>query len=333
MAEDGDEILIRPGTYVEAVVIDKDITVSGEGPRDKIVITAPDGGPEAAIRDDRFRTEPYAVQLLRTSATLSNATLAGERSLVHATGGSPTVTGLHFVSVGTPGWLEDKAGSSIMVSAGSTATIRDNTIAGGGSIAVFDLSEPIIEANTRVGGAHIWGGYGDGAVIRGNTIDGSLASGISLRNPASMTIEGNVISNPSSYGVEIRDGSPAVEDNTVSGASIAAVSVGGVGEATLRGNRLIGNGMAISWSGTEGLIERNAVEGNRAGIVIAGGSPVVRDNTVEGTETRGIAVLGGATPILSGNTSCDNGRNLYIVDGAAPEDDGTNEICEDAVTE
>ena len=35
----------------------------------------------------------------------------------------------------------------------------------------------------------------------------------------------------------------------------------------------------------------------------------------------------------TGNTSCDNGENLYVVDLATLQDDGTNEICEDAVTE
>jgi len=37
-AEDGDTILVKPGTYVEAVTIDKDIALIGDGPRDQIVI-------------------------------------------------------------------------------------------------------------------------------------------------------------------------------------------------------------------------------------------------------------------------------------------------------
>lgn len=334
MAEAGDEVLIRPGTYVEAVVIDKDITVSGDGPREEIVITAPEDGPEADISPDWFGTEPYAIQLLDTSATLSNATLAGERAVVHATGGSPTITGLHFVEVGTPyegGGAAD--GNSIMVNAGSTATISGNTLTDGGPIAVFDLSAPVIEGNTLLGGPHIWGGHGDGTVIRGNTIDGSFVRAILVRNPAAITIEGNTISNPGSHGLEVRGGLPAVLDNSISGASVAAVIVGGVGEATLRGNQLSDSGVAISWNESDGLVEQNAVEGNRAGIVIGSGSPVLRDNTVEGSEARGIAVLGGASPALSGNTSCGNGENLHVVPEATLEDDGTNEICEDAANE
>ena len=38
MADDGDEILVRPGSYVEAILIDEDITLAGDGPREDIVI-------------------------------------------------------------------------------------------------------------------------------------------------------------------------------------------------------------------------------------------------------------------------------------------------------
>src|SRR5688572_4245804 len=37
-AEDGDMILVRPGTYMESVTITKDITLRGDGPREAIVI-------------------------------------------------------------------------------------------------------------------------------------------------------------------------------------------------------------------------------------------------------------------------------------------------------
>lgn len=334
MAEDGDEILVRPGTYVEAVTIDKDITVSGDGPLEEIVITAPEDGPEADISPDWFGTEPFAIQLLDTPATVSNLTLRGQRSVVHATGGSPTVTGLHLDSVGTAYRGGGHAGgNSIMVNAGSTATISGNTLTDGGPIGVFDLSAPLIEANTLTGGPHMWGGYGDGAVIRANTIDGSFVRGILVRNPAEMTIEGNTISNPGSNGLEVRGGPTAVVDNSISDASMAAVAVSGRGEVTVRGNELEDNGVGISWAAEEGVIEQNAVDGNKAGIVVSTGSPIVRDNAVEGSDARGIAVLNLAAPVLSGNTSCGNGENLYIADLATLEDDGTNEICEDAATE
>ena len=42
-AKDGDTILVRPGVYTEAIVIDKDITLSGDGDREAIIIAFDDG--------------------------------------------------------------------------------------------------------------------------------------------------------------------------------------------------------------------------------------------------------------------------------------------------
>lgn len=48
---------------------------------------------------------------------------------------------------------------------------------------------------------------------------------------------------------------------------------------------------------------------------------------------QGILVGGSTSPKLSGNTSCNNGENLKIVDSATPDIDDTNEICADAPVE
>lgn len=57
------------------------------------------------------------------------------------------------------------------------------------------------------------------------------------------------------------------------------------------------------------------------------------DNTVEDVRRVGILIGRGASPSLSGNTSCDNGENLKIVEGATPDIEGTNTFCEDAPAE
>ena len=63
------------------------------------------------------------------------------------------------------------------------------------------------------------------------------------------------------------------------------------------------------------------------------GTPDVRDNSVASVEERGLVIGFGASPTLSGNTSCDNGENLLVAEGATPSIDDTNEICEDAPLE
>ena len=46
MAADGDTILVKPGTYIEALVIDKDITLRGDGADwSEVVIQVPPDAP------------------------------------------------------------------------------------------------------------------------------------------------------------------------------------------------------------------------------------------------------------------------------------------------
>ena len=76
MAEDGAEILVRPGSYVEAVLIDKDITLAGDGPREDIVISAPVDGPTTVYEAPGvLRFEPaYALVIEDTQAEVRGLT-------------------------------------------------------------------------------------------------------------------------------------------------------------------------------------------------------------------------------------------------------------------
>ena len=320
MAEDGGTILVRPGIYVEAVIVDKDIMLRGDGPRDDIVIMAPEDGPTAVIQGEGGEQDPYAILLQDTTATLSGLTFRGEPAEVIASGGAPVLEDLLFDATGFPydGSTTSARGSSIVINGGSTATVQRNTLIGGGPIGVFDMSEPLISENTLIGGPHMWGGYGDGAVIRDNTIEGALQRAIGMFDAASPTIAGNTITDPGTVGIDVWTGSPTIDGNTISGAAVAAVSVGS-GGTTITNNQLLDNAMAIRWGGSPtGVIGDNRVSGGKAGIVIDLGSPEVRGNTVTGVEERGIDVGSGASPTLTGNRSCENGVNLFVAEGAEP---------------
>ncbi|RLE21207.1 MAG: hypothetical protein DRJ50_09545, partial [Actinobacteria bacterium] len=176
MAEDGDEILVRPGTYTEAVVIEKSITIEGDGPVEEVVITAPPEGP-TALADGAYTSDPYAFLLIDNDSMLANLTFLDEFSEVLVHGGSPTLDGLVFDSVGYPFGTRGLSygGSSIALSVGSTATVVDNDVRDGGPIAVFTGSTPVIKGNSLTGGPHIFlNSFGDGTTVTGNTIDGTL---------------------------------------------------------------------------------------------------------------------------------------------------------------
>ncbi|MEA2026720.1 MAG: right-handed parallel beta-helix repeat-containing protein, partial [Chloroflexota bacterium] len=303
-AEDGDEILVRPGTYIEAVVIEKNVTIEGDGPVEEIVITASPEGPTALV-DGAYTSDPYAILLVGNDSMLANLTFRDQPSGVLVQGGSPILDGLVFDSVGYPFGTRGmgNGGSSIVLSDGSTATVIHNDVRDGGPIAVFAGSTPIIEGNSLTGGPHIYlSSFGDGTVVTGNTIDGTLRWAIGVFDSNSLTIDGNVITDPGTIGINLSSGSALIRGNSVSGASLGAIVVG-KDETQVIGNTLADNAVSITGPGLV-HVEGNDLNGGGAGIVITAGSPAVKDNSVTGMASRGIVLTAGASPTLSGNTAC-----------------------------
>jgi hypothetical protein len=332
VAEDGAEILVRPGTYTEAVVIGKDITVHGEGPPGSVVMVAPDDGPTAVFKG--AAEDPYAILLDGSNATISDLTFRGLPSKVLVLGGSPTLDKLAFdgvgITFGTAGSSYSR-GSAIAISDGSTATVSNNELRDGGPIAVFNGSTPLIKGNSLSGGPHIYlETFGDGTVLAGNTIDGTLQWAIWAADDHELTISTNIITNPGMGGITVDVGSATVRDNSVSGATLSGIAGSGVRHVI--GNTLVDNGNAIGAPNVE-VVESNEMRDGGSGLVIISGEPLVKDNTVTGMTGRGMAVANGASPTLSGNSLCGNAENLSVAPEATPVDDGTNEICEDGLLE
>ena len=269
----------------------------------------------------------------------------------------------------------------MIVSRGSTAVLRDNILVGGGPIGIFDGSSPLVEGNTLTDGPNILGGPGDGTLIRSNTIRGAKVRAIGLAEihgtsptdrVGTVTIEGNVIENAGSEGIDARSGTirivgntitggeigintgptarAHIEGNTVAGAAGTAISTEAAADVRIERNDLIDNRIAVSMRG--GSVRDNSLSGNELGINLNGsaevagnrivdggtglganmGTPAITDNEITGNDL-GVLVIVGSNPVLSGNTICDNDRNLVVPDGAQPPDTAANEICADLTEE
>jgi F-box protein 11 len=327
-ARSGDEIVISPGTYNEAVVIDKDVTVRGDGEPGAVVVTAPADGPVRATGWWANPEAEYAVALVGSGGRLSDLVFEGVASRVIVDGGAPTVQRLTFDEVGE---APENAGSpalqAVLITGGSTATVRESTFRGSGGVNIVAAAAPTLERNTFVGMPAILGEFGDGTIIADNAMPGPGGAGISS-GPAAVTVRGNTVEDRL-LGIGL-SGASLVEDNVVRGSDARGIGVtfDASGSPTVRGNRLEDNATAITWEGG-GLIEGNEVSGGLAGILITFGSPEVRGNVIDGVRGRALFAGPGTAPTLSGNSSCGNGQNLVIDDGSTPADDGTNEICED----
>ncbi len=361
MAGDGDEILVRPGTYTESFVIDNDIAVRGDGPVEDIVVMAPEGGPIAATSGETAG-EPYAVLLSESAGRLSGLTFRGQPSMVIASGGSPTVTGNIMDGVG---WAFDgsnlsSGGSSIVATAGTTANITGNTVLNGGPIAAFEGASPMIEGNRLQGGPHIFlRGAASDTIVRGNEILGTHSRGIAVSSPGPIIVEGNRISDYGQAGIRVGRNAGAegyetqVRNNTIEGTG-TGVAVTQGGAPTIEGNTLSGNDLGIELRGGTATVADNtfndnmvalslgpgshSVDGNNifagtTGIMATGGEAQLTRNVVVGASGRGIAIGGTSSPMLAGNRSCGNGENLWVSEDSTPRIDESNEICEDAVAE
>jgi len=336
-AEDGHTILLQPGTYTEAITISDDLllTSDAEDPS-QVVIQAPPDGPTFFAGGWQM---PYSLLLVDTDSTVSGLTIRGPESSVIVHGGAPMLEGLVLDRVGCShgSELDCDGGESVLIQAGSRATLTGNALLGGGSIGVFDASEPLIEGNTLSSGPSIWGRPGDDATIRGNTISGAHFISLVFGGPSTMTIEGNTITDTTWEGITIGMGvgdtemNAIVRDNVVSGARVG-ISVASEGSLpTIEGNELSGNATGIAIARSDAILRGNHVYGNGSGISVDRGSPSLEANTIEDNKV-GVAILTpGAHPTLTNNTLCGNETNFRLMRNVEmPTTDG-NDICPDSV--
>jgi hypothetical protein len=335
-ADDGDTILVKPGVYRESVTVTEDITLKGDGPRDQVVIEVAATSPTA--EGYWYGPSYYGMILDGSDAVVSNLTFRGLTGEISSTGltvrgGSPVI---HDVTT------DEGHGAAAYFTGGTTGVIRDSTLGGlvsvnGGSPAVIVnnvmqqhvlIENPVGTAAAVVRGNHLpgvavateaedWSGKGGPAVIEDNvfalpvgTTDVGLSDflGITLQGADHVVVQRNTMSG-FSIGIDYRRGT----------------------NATIVDNQLHDNATGIATYG-HGLIARNSVRGGSDGIVVWEGSPAIEDNGVEGSSNRGITVLTGGTPTLTGNTLCGNATNLYIAGGAQPVL-GDNNVCPDGLAE
>ena len=352
MADDGDLILVRPGTYTEAVTVGRDLEIRGDGDIETIVIRAPEDGPSTetgALADRPPADQPYAVLIDETDASLSGLTFSGEPSAVVAIGGAPTIAANRFEGVGREqDWvglggqdIEVVVGiNAIAVVGGSRATIRGNRVSSSGPIASYGLSEPLIEGNELSDGPSIVGGFGDGAVIRDNRlqwagwgiesradtapliVDNTITEvgfPISAEQGAAI-IRGNHIEHDSSSDIGIRydDGAGTIEGNTVNGYArgVTVTDFDGV----IADNTIDSGFEGVNLTDSSGTVRDNRITAVFSGLTMLGSSPQVIGNTIEGSVT-GVSIAGaGSAPTFSGNELCGTTRSVVVSDGATEPD-------------
>jgi parallel beta-helix repeat protein len=341
-AVDGDMILIAPGEYVESLFVDRDITLSGDGPRDKVTL-APDRSTSPIYSMEMEDPGPVGIYVDGADVTIEHLTLdTPEFISIGLIGGTSTVRDVvtnNFIGVreDASAIIEDSDLARVGLAGPNETIIRNNTVrdfifASRGSTGTAEGNLVIDYPVVVNSGAHldIIGNTfqplddepgivieepGTTAHVTGNDIKGGWV-GILTEFPEAATIEDNRIDG-SGTGIVVLESASIVRDNTVSGAADVGIYVAGDG-VLVEGNSVEGGRMGMHLEPDPGdfpddrrfLEDRSRIEGN----------------SVTGASHFGI-VVENSRPSISGNTICAGREPLKIVGDADPEI-GTNEICE-----
>jgi hypothetical protein len=350
-APDGDTILVRPGTYDEAVLLTKDVTIRGDGDRADIVVERSGELPSGLGKWDDPGL-PYALRLEQSDAVIENLTVQGDSSRISIVGGSPTLTGLTLQGLGAFGddapehdtratWM---AGMELMD--GTTASLLDSEVVDTHFV-VVGAASPTLEANRIGGGSLLIQGDGVAPVVRGNVFEDSWFESIWVGGGAKPEIVGNTISNemdarftydsgacvyvndtlrwptgPSGAGTD-----PLVRGNSFRDCEAGVLMMRGT-SATIEDNEFDGNTVGISVGEADATVAGNVIRDSRTGVEILRGESVLSDNSITQNKV-GLVLDRPAKPVMSGNVICDNENNVRLMARAEMPDTEANEICAD----
>ncbi|RCK80399.1 MAG: Serine/threonine-protein kinase PknA [Candidatus Ozemobacter sibiricus] len=255
-AQPGTTIKLQPGTHQGGLVIDKAITVVGDGDRGQIILQSAD----------------RPVLTLAGKALVSNLTIAykgtSQTDAVKITGGSPTLKNCLVTSTAAaaaPDW------SACVGIYGGNPVVQGNTLSGSRGMGLLVRGgKPLIQGNTMEGAAiyGVWFSDGAGGTLSGNTITRSGKSGIGIKNRAAPIIKGNTIRDNAENGVFVyADGAGTIQQNTITGNGWHGVQVDMGGKADrIEGNTISGNqkhGIHVQGNASQARVGANTLSGNK----------------------------------------------------------------------
>ncbi|MGD8684056.1 MAG: right-handed parallel beta-helix repeat-containing protein [Chloroflexota bacterium] len=308
-ADDGDTVLLSPGTYEEGFLIDKAITLAGDGPREAIVI-APAAGTEAMHEAPWGETIPVGVYVSEADATLAHLTLAvgGEYLGLLLEGGSPLIEDAHvegndLVMVSGEPTFRDSVIDAYFAVRGASPTVEDSEILGHAS--VDGPGRTVIRRSTLYGGtsasADATGAYEDNLFV---------GRSLAVDSGSDMLVTGNTVQD-------------------VEGNEAGILVVGDGTSAEILGNTIERAAIGISVESSEpaSSIVGNTIRDVRVGIHVESDQETrVTDNDISDVRTFGILLQGGR-PVVEGNRICGAGEAFELRAGTDPQL-GTNEVCE-----
>jgi parallel beta-helix repeat protein len=332
----GSRILVRPGVYAESVVLDRDVEVVGDGPREEIVLEGWNSPglimktAQATVRGLRLRSRRSALPapglygstiyvpqgvLVLEDCDVSSADGAG----VAAEGpqAAPVLRRCRVREAAAQGlYFTDRAGGTV-----EECDVRTCGVAG---VAVLKGANPTlrdcrIQLNKQAG-VLVWdGGRG---LFEGCDVAANGAAGVQIQQGGGPTLRRCRIHDQHAHnGVLVAaEGEGLVEDCTIFANAFAGVAINHA-NPTLR-NCTIHDGKqgGILVVGGRPTVEGCNVHGNAlAGVEIQqGGDPVVRGCRIHDGKQGGVFVWDGGRGLIEGCEVFANGLTGVAIKGADP---------------
>jgi parallel beta-helix repeat protein len=230
-AQPGDRILVRPGRYQEALMVDKPLEILGDGP----------------VQDIEVQARDAAVLMFRANiGRVANLTL-------RQVGGIGRWFGVEI----SQGRLELE-GCDIASQSLACVAIRDG--------ADPRLRRNRIHESNQGSGVFV---YDNGlGMLEDNDITGNGYSGVEIRTGGNPTLRRNQIRYNGQAGVLVTDGGLGMlEDNDITNSGFAGIEIRGEANPTLRHNRINHNNTHAIWihSGGRAFVEDNDLSDNAKG--------------------------------------------------------------------
>jgi hypothetical protein len=358
-AQDGDTVLVAPGTYGEALVIDKDIVLRGTGvePRD-VVVSIPDNAPTTrealptlapTLHGSQTPAHPpVGVQLLATSATLANLQVIGldDGLAVLVRGGTLTLDSMvvsHAKFIGgtdppcavvedsqpTDDEAEVFAGA-LFVLDGADVTVERSRIMHnirvdeGSALRIHDafLSYPTV----AVQGSSTLELDGSSVWACGSSVSPCECPPVSVTGGSTAAVRDNQFHDG---GIAVRGTigtrtSAMIEGNTFSSAPREAIHVTTGAQAAIVGNRFYGNGHAVTVSHAGATIRDNTFVSNTTAINLAGADALVAGNSISAGDVGISTIMSGTSDIRDNTVQGLVSRGISVGGGTRPTIEGNN---------
>jgi F-box protein 11 len=282
-ARPGDRIIVRPGLYQEALVIDKSLEIIGDGELSEIVVQA---------------TNSNVILFNTTMGRVSNLTLrqmgGGKWYCVNITQGRLELEGCDIIS---------QSLSCVAIHNGADPRLRRNRI-----------------QDSKENGVIIYEN-GQGTLEDNEIFDNAL-SGVNIKTGGNPTLRRNRIYDNKQGGVYVYDnGQGTLEDNEIFDNALSGVSIKGGGNPTLHHNSINDNkqGGVYVYENGRGTLEDNDISGNNyCGVTInTGGNPTLQRNLINKNEWQGIWVLNDSGGTFEDNDLRDNKRGAWRIDAGS----------------